>query len=76
MKTKQRSLRKQAVLNALKEMPERFDADVLIERIMLLQKVEEGMADVRSGHLFSLEEMREHIARKWCSSPARGALPL
>lgn len=65
MKTKPRSVRKEAVLNALKEMPERFDADDLIARIMLLQKVEEGMDDVRAGRIFSLEEMREHIARKW-----------
>ncbi|MEO5585342.1 MAG: hypothetical protein ABIQ75_07805 [Flavobacteriales bacterium] len=65
MKTKPRSVRKQAVLNTLKEMPERFDADDLIARIMLLQKVEEGMEDVRAGRIFSLEEMREQIAQKW-----------
>ncbi|MFT3884095.1 MAG: hypothetical protein QM724_01310 [Flavobacteriales bacterium] len=46
-------------------MPERFDADELIERIVLLQKVEEGLADAKAGRVLSMAEMRAHIERKW-----------
>jgi predicted transcriptional regulator len=65
MATKQRTLSKRAVLKTLKEMPERFEVDDLIERIVLLQKVEEGMSDVKAGRVFTLEEMRAHIRQKW-----------
>lgn len=65
MATKQRTLSKKAVLRTLKEMPERFDADELIERIVLLQKVEEGLADTKVGRVLSMAEMRAHIERKW-----------
>ncbi len=59
------SLTKKAVLRTLKEMPERFAAEDLIERIVLLQKVEEGMADAKAGRVFTLDEMRAHIQAKW-----------
>lgn len=65
MATKQRTLSKEAVLLTLKEMPDRFDADELIERIVLLQKVEEGLADAKAGRVLSMAEMRAHIERKW-----------
>ena len=65
MASKQRTLSKRSVLKTLKELPEHFDVDELIERIVLLQKVEEGMADAKAGRLHSLAEMRAHIQRKW-----------
>ena len=64
MATKQRTLSKKAVLRTLKEMPERFDADELIERIVLLQKVEEGLADAKVGRVLSMAEVRAHIERR------------
>ena len=65
MASKQGTLSKKAVLRSLKELPERFDADELIERIVLLQKVEEGLADAKAGRVFTLDQMRAHIQRKW-----------
>lgn len=65
MALKQRTLTKRSVLRTLKELPERFDADELIERIVLLQKIEEGLTDAKAGRTLSLAEMRAHIERKW-----------
>ena len=65
MATKQHTLSKRAVLKTLKEMPERIAVDDLIERIVLLHKVEEGMADVKAGRVHTLKEMRAHIQGKW-----------
>ncbi len=59
------SLSKKAVMRTLREMPERFAAEDLIERIVLLQKMEEGMADVKAGRVFTMDEMRAHIQAKW-----------
>lgn len=65
MARKQRTLTKRSVLKTLKELPERFDVDELIERIVLLQKVEEGIADAKAGRVHTIAEMRSHIERKW-----------
>ena len=65
MASKQRTVTKRSVLKTLKELPERFDVDDLIERIVLLQKVEEGIGDAKAGRIHTLAEMRSHIERKW-----------
>jgi len=61
MRTKQNRLTKKGVLRTLKEMPETFNTEELIERLILLSKVEAGMADARAGRTLSIEEMRAHI---------------
>lgn len=65
MATKERTLTKRAVLKTLKELPDRFDADELIERILVLQKIEEGIEDAKAGRTYTLAEMRAHVERKW-----------
>lgn len=65
MATKRRTVTKSSVLKSLKELPERFDVDELIERIVLLQKVDEGIMDAKAGRVHTLAEMRSHIERKW-----------
>lgn len=65
MATKHRTVTKSSVLKTLKELPDRFDVDDLIERLVLLQKVEEGVADAKAGKVLTLAEMRSHIERKW-----------
>ncbi len=65
MATRQRTVTKRSVLKSLKELPERFEVDDLIERLVLLQKVEEGITDAKAGRVHTLAEMRSHIERKW-----------
>lgn len=65
MSTTRRGLSKRAVLKSLKELPERFDADELIERIVLLQKIEEGLSDAKAGRVLTSRAMKAHIDAKW-----------
>ncbi|HMU15280.1 MAG: hypothetical protein JST41_11670 [Bacteroidetes bacterium] len=65
MSTTRRGLSKRAVLKSLKELPERFDADELIERIVLLQKIEEGLSDAKAGRVLTSLTMKAHIDAKW-----------
>lgn len=46
-------------------MPENFVAEDLIERIILLNKIERGIADAKAGRTLTLDEMREHIRERW-----------
>jgi len=54
---------KEKILKTIKAMPEeKFDdIDVLLERIVLLEKIEKGLADVENGNTHSNEEINEMI---------------
>ena len=44
---------KEKVLVALKELPERFDVEGLIERLIFLQQIDEGLAQSDSNQVVS-----------------------
>lgn len=45
-------------------MPDEFSADELIERVLLLQKIDVGLSQVKDGKVYS-EEAAEHKLAKW-----------
>jgi hypothetical protein len=57
-------LDKKKVLKSIKDMPDRFSADDVMERVMLLQAIEEGMADVKAGRTVTLDEAKKRFG-KW-----------
>jgi len=57
-------LDKKTVLRSLKSLPDRFNADDAIERIITLEKIAAGMADIKAGRTLSLEEANKRMA-KW-----------
>ena len=65
MNTKVTRLSKKSVLLTLKDLPDPFPAEDLIERLLLLQKVERGLADVRAGRTKSQDEVKEALAQRW-----------
>ncbi len=54
----------QLVLETLKKMPERFDVEELIERLIFIDKVEEGLEDSKNGKVVSLDSAKEQLG-KW-----------
>jgi hypothetical protein len=54
---------KEKIIKSIQEMPEdKFDnIDVLLERIILLQKIENGLNEVDEGNTISNEEMNQTI---------------
>ncbi|MGN7988377.1 hypothetical protein ACTJKC_13600 [Pedobacter sp. 22226] len=57
-------MKKTEVIDTLKEMPDEFSADELIERILLLQKIDSGLQQVVEGKVLS-EEQAEQKLEKW-----------
>jgi|JI61114DRNA_FD_contig_21_2444072_length_264_multi_2_in_0_out_0_1 hypothetical protein len=55
---------KDKVLVALKELPERFDVEELIERLIFLQQIDEGLAQSANNQVVSLEEAKIAL-NKW-----------
>ncbi len=56
-------LTKEKILESIKAMPEDSfeDIDVLLERIVVLDKIERGIKDVEDGNVVSNEEMKTII---------------
>ena len=57
-------LTKKQVMSALRKMPDTFDTTYLFDHILLLNKVEEGRAEIREGKGLSTEEARKKL-KKW-----------
>ena len=57
-------MEKTKVLEILKTMPGTFSADALIDRLLVMEKIEKGLDDVKEGKIYSLEESKQ-MASKW-----------
>ncbi len=56
-------LTKEKILESIKAMPEDSfeDIDILLERIVLIEKMERGLKDAEDGNIISNEEMKNVI---------------
>jgi hypothetical protein len=57
-------LTKKQVLSAIKNMPDTFDTSYLFDRILLINKVQEGRNQVMEGKAVSTAEARKKL-KKW-----------
>lgn len=57
-------LTKELVNNQIKEMPNEFTLDELIERLLVVEKVNQGLKEVELGKTISEEELDKKMA-KW-----------
>ncbi|MDF1572001.1 MAG: hypothetical protein P1P82_10325 [Bacteroidales bacterium] len=57
-------LTRQTVQKSIEQLPPQFSIDELIEKLIFIEKVEEGRKQSREGNLVSNEDVREIIS-KW-----------
>ena len=57
-------MRKQSLVNIINELPKEFDLDQLMERLIVIEKIEEGLEDVKSGDTVPHEKVLKMVA-KW-----------
>lgn len=55
---------KEKVLSTLKELPEEFTLDDLFEKLIVIEKIEQGLLQVREGKVISHQEVKEK-AKAW-----------
>ena len=55
---------KTAVQESLEKMPDEFPIEALIERLLFIQNVQEGLLQSERGETVPLEEVRQRL-RKW-----------
>ncbi len=58
------SLEKKKVLRSIEEMPDRFSLDDVIDRLMLMSRIEAAIASSEAGNTVTLEEAKKRHA-KW-----------
>jgi hypothetical protein len=57
-------MKREKALETVKELPAEFDVEVLIERLVLAEKVEKGLQQLESGKTLPHKEVRE-MTKKW-----------
>ena len=57
-------LTKKQVMSAIKNMPDTFDTVQLFDRILLINKVEEGREQLKSGKGLTTEAAKKRL-KKW-----------
>ncbi len=55
---------KNEVLKTIGELPEEFSFDEVLDRLLLLDKIETGLAQSQSGQTLTTDEAKEHLS-KW-----------
>ena len=54
-------MKKESALKAMEHLPEEFPLDELIERLIFVEKIEEGIQAMRDGDVLTDEQMRAEI---------------
>jgi predicted transcriptional regulator len=57
-------LTKEKIIEAIKGMPNTFSVDDLLDRIMLMQKIEIGLEQSNAGNVVSTSKAKEKL-KKW-----------
>lgn len=57
-------LTKDKVLEVITDLPEEFSIDDLVDRLIVLDKIEKGLLEVKEGKVISHEDAKERMS-KW-----------
>lgn len=57
-------MRKTTVIESINNLPDEFSIDEIIERLIIIEKIEKGRQDVRDGKVNTEEQARAKL-NKW-----------
>ena len=57
-------MKKSTVIQTLNELPQRFDLDEFLERLLVIEKIDEALEEAKSGKTVSHEKVKKMLA-KW-----------
>jgi hypothetical protein len=57
-------LTKQNVIKTISELPDSFSLDELIDKLIFIEKIQKGMKDSLTDHVYSKEDAAKRLA-KW-----------
>jgi hypothetical protein len=56
-------MKKSTVIQTLNELPQRFELDELLERLMVIEKIDEALKDAKSGKTVSHDKVKKMVVR-------------
>jgi hypothetical protein len=55
-------LKKETVIQTIQQLGGQFSIDELLDRLIFLNKVEEGLEDIKNGKVLSEDQARERLS--------------
>lgn len=55
---------KEKLIATINDMPEDFDLEVLMERLIFIEKVEKGLEQLESGNTITHEQVKQRV-KEW-----------
>ena len=57
-------MKRDKAIDTIKELPKEFDVETLIDKLIFVEKVEQGLAQLKKGKTVTHEKVKE-IVKKW-----------
>jgi predicted transcriptional regulator len=57
-------MQKSTIIHTLNELPNKFNLDEFLERLIVIEKIDEGMEEAKAGKTISHDKVKK-IAAKW-----------
>ena len=57
-------LTKDKIQKTIQDMPDNPEIELVIEKLILLDKIEQGIQDVKEGQVYTGEQVRDEL-KKW-----------
>ena len=54
------TMKREKVLEALKDLPKEFELDVLLEKLVFVEKVNKGLSQIKKGETLKHEKVKEN----------------
>lgn len=51
-------MKKSTAISVIEELPTEFELDILVERLVVIEKIDKGLADIKSGKIVSHESIK------------------
>lgn len=61
---KQKKMRKSTVIESISGLPDEFSIDEIIERLIIIEKIDKGRQQVKDGKINTEEQAKEKLS-KW-----------
>jgi hypothetical protein len=58
------AMKREKVIEALKELPKEFELDVLLEKLVFVEKVNEGLSQIKKRKTLTHDKVKETVL-KW-----------
>ena len=57
-------LTKEKIHNTIDKLPDNVTIEEVIDQLILLDKIEQGLKDVKEGNVYSTDEVRDKLGKK------------